>query len=174
MPGPVPADAAQAGVSLLELSWLLGVHHNTAWLVKQKLMQAMLERDAGRRLRGTVQLDDACLGGAHPGGKRGRGSENKVPLVAALQVGADGHPALLHLTVVPGFRRAALATWARAHLKPGTKVHSDGLACFGGVVEAGCAHEVHVTGGGRAGCETPALSWVNTVLGHVKRSLDAT
>jgi hypothetical protein len=33
-----------------------------------------------------VQLDDAYFGGEHSGGKVGRGSENKVPFVAAILV----------------------------------------------------------------------------------------
>ncbi len=42
--------------------------------MKHKLMQAMLERDAGRQLKGLVQLDDAYWGGRRRGYKRGRGT----------------------------------------------------------------------------------------------------
>ena len=44
--------------------------------MKQKLMRAMLERDAGNPpMSGRVELDDAYLGGVRSGGKRGRGAE---------------------------------------------------------------------------------------------------
>jgi hypothetical protein len=33
--------------------------YNTAWLIKHKLMQAMVERDGERTLQGIVQMDDA-------------------------------------------------------------------------------------------------------------------
>ena len=59
------------GISALELGRQLGVNDNTAWLLKHKLMQAMRERDRAYRLGGTVQVDDACLGGENPGGKAG-------------------------------------------------------------------------------------------------------
>jgi hypothetical protein len=37
-------------------------------------MQAMMERDATKRLTGRIEIDDAYLGGERNGGKRGRGS----------------------------------------------------------------------------------------------------
>jgi len=52
--------------------------------MQQKLMQTMVERDARYHLEGHVQIDDAYLGGELTGGKAGRGSENKVPFVAAV------------------------------------------------------------------------------------------
>ena len=36
---------------------------NTAWKLEHKLMQVMMERDAGKRLTGRVEIDDASLGG---------------------------------------------------------------------------------------------------------------
>jgi hypothetical protein len=39
-----------------------------------------------------VQLDDAYLGGERSGGKPGRGSENKVPFVAAVSMNDVGRP----------------------------------------------------------------------------------
>ncbi len=50
---------AKTGLSALALKRQLGVSYLTAWLVQQKLMQAMAERDARYRLDGRVQVDDA-------------------------------------------------------------------------------------------------------------------
>ena len=164
----------KSGISALELGRKLGVNDNTAWLLKHKLMQTMRERDQRYRLAGTVQLDDAYLGGEYPGGKRGRGSPNKTPLLAAVQVTAEGQPVVMKLSVVDGFRTAEVAQWAAQQVRPGTTVHTDGLACFKGLEAAGCEHKPHVTGGGKQGCETPGLVWANTILRNVKRSLDGT
>ncbi len=38
----------------------LGVNYRPAWLVHNKIMQAISEREEACVLRGTVQLDDAC------------------------------------------------------------------------------------------------------------------
>ena len=56
----------------LEQARKLGVDNNTGWRLKHKLMQAVRERDQGRRLAGTVQVDDAHLGGEHADGKGGQ------------------------------------------------------------------------------------------------------
>ena len=162
------------GISAMDLKRQLGVSYNSAWMLKHKLMQAMREREDSQPLRGIVELDDAYLGGETSGGKRGRGAARKTPFVAAAQVSADGRPERLRLNRVSGFRRRAVEVWARQQLQPGTVVRSDGLRCFRGVLAAGCEHQPRVTGGGKGSCETPGLSWVNTLLGNVKRAIDGT
>ena len=64
----------KTGLSALDLKRQLGVSYPTAWLIQQKLMQAMVERDAKYTQCGNVQADDAYLGGELAGGKAGRGS----------------------------------------------------------------------------------------------------
>ncbi len=59
---------AKTGLSALELKRQLGVSYPTAWLIQQKLMQAMVERDAQYKLGGDAQVDDAYLGGELLGG----------------------------------------------------------------------------------------------------------
>ena len=161
---------AKTGLSALALKRQLGVSYPTAWLIHHKLMQAMVEREAGYVLSGTVQVDDAYLGGELNDGTAGRGSENKVPFVAAVSLDEEGHPLRAKLSQLPGFTRKAIADWAGAALSPQSTVISDGLACFAGVTDAGCAHEPTVVGG-RKPKELPLFHWVNTVLGNVKTGL---
>lgn len=63
---------AKTGLSSLALKRQLGVSYPTAWLMQHKLMQAMATREQRYVLEGKVQVDDAYLGGEHPGGKAGR------------------------------------------------------------------------------------------------------
>jgi len=118
-------------------------------------------------LSGTVQVDDAYLGGERAGGKPGRGSENKVPFVAAVSLNDAGNPLYVKVTPVPGFTSDAISKWARANLAPGANVLSDGLACFAAVTEAGCTHRVEVVGL-RKPRDLLQFRWVNTVLGNLK------
>jgi hypothetical protein len=113
---------------------------------------------------------DAYLGGEHAGGKPGRGSENKVPFVAAVSLNWLGNPVYAKLTPVPGFTSSAISTWAQSNLAPGTHVLSDGLGCFAAVIDAGCTHRVEVVGQ-RKPRELPQFKWVNTVLGNLKTML---
>ena len=161
---------AKTGLSALALKRHMGVSYPTAWLINHKLMQAMTERDALYTLKGRVQVDDAYLGGERSGGKAGRGSENKVPFVAAVSLSDEGHPLHIKLSPVPGFTLKAIALWAGQNLAPGCTVFSDGLACFAAVTQAECAHQSIVVDG-RKPKDVPELQWINTVLGNLKTGL---
>ena len=156
----------KTGLSSLALMRHLGTSYRTAWLIHQKLMAAMARCDSEMPLHGTVQVDDAYLGGERPGAG-GRGSPNKVPIVAAVQTNEEGHPLRVKLSPVATFSRQAIAQWARENLLPGTDVRSDGLACFAGVIDADCAHS-YIVVGARKPRELPQFTWVNTVLANLK------
>ena len=165
---------AKTGLSALALKRQIGVSYNTAWSLKQKIMQAMKERDDSKPLSGIIQLDNVYWGGERQGGKRGRGSENKTPFVAAVALNQDHHPISMNLQMVKGFRSAEIARWAETHLVPGSLVHSDGLACFSAVLDTGCHHYSIVTGGGPQSVTREEFEWVNTMIGNVKRAINGT
>ncbi|MDP2829131.1 MAG: IS1595 family transposase, partial [Sulfuricellaceae bacterium] len=122
---------AKNNVAALELMRHLGVSYKTAWLMKLKLLQVMTEREASRVLQGRVEIDDAYLGGERPG-KRGRGSENKVSFVAAVQTTEDGKPVVACFARIP-FTKEAVEAWSKKALASSVQVVSDGLGCFRGV-----------------------------------------
>jgi hypothetical protein len=165
---------SKGGISSIELGRRLGVTQTTAWKIKHKLMQVMMERDATKRLTGRIEIDDAYLGGERNGGKRGRGSPGKTPIVAAVETTPEGKPIRLKLRRVTGFRRAAIATLARRNFDPASTVVSDGLRCFTGVSNAGCVHQPIITGYGRKAALNPAFKWVNTTLGNIKSAITGT
>src|SRR3954462_12047333 len=103
VPRHVPPDAEQAGISSVELGRRLGVKQFTAWKIKHKLAQAMMERDADKRFSGRVEIDDAYLGGERPGAKRGRGAPGKTPFVAAVETTPEGKPVRRKLRRVASF-----------------------------------------------------------------------
>jgi len=164
---------AKNSVSALELKRHLGVSYPTAWLLKHKLMQVMLDREQWRRLTGRIEIDDAYLGGEVQGGKAGRGSPNKVPFVAAVQTTESGQPVYICLSLRP-FTKESINAFAEQSLAAPATLVSDGLACFTAVRGKGIVHEVHVTGGGVASAKHPATQAVNTVLGNLKTSLVGT
>lgn len=161
---------AKTGISALALKREIGVSYPTAWLIHHKVMRAMAERDSVHQLGGTVQIDDAYLGGERSGGKVGRGSENKIPFVAAVSLDVHNHPRYLKLTPLAGFTGQAIKQWAQTHLQPGSCVSSDGLGCFAAVTEVGCMHMPTVVGRAKPR-ELPKFQWVNTILGNLKTSL---
>jgi hypothetical protein len=184
---------AKNGISSLELGRRLGVKQSNAWAMKQKIMQVMLAREAGKPLQGRVELDDAYLGGERSGGKRGRGAAGKTPFVAAVETierravdpsaeqrpsedgrGAERRPRRLKLLPIKGFRKREVERLARQHLASGATVVSDGLSCWTAVEAAGCAHAPMVTGSGKQAAKLAPFKWVNTTLGNIKAAIVGT
>jgi transposase-like protein len=164
---------AKNNVSALELKRHLGVSYPTAWLVKHKLMEVMFLREQGRQLTGRIEADDAYLGGQRPGGKPGRGSENKVAFVAAVQTTESGQPIFLCLSRRP-FTKESIDDFAAQSLAAPATLVTDGLGCFEAVRGSGILHEQHITGGGAASAKHPSFLAVNTALGNLKTALAGT
>jgi len=157
-------------ISALELKRQLGVAYSSAWRVKHKLMQVMTEREEKRVLGGPVVIDDAYLGGELRG-KAGRGSVNKVPFVAAVQLDEEERPQVVRFDRVDGFRKRLIADWAERFMEPGSHVVSDGLNCFPGVTEHGITHQREIVGKGRRSTDMPCFAWINIPLGNLKTAL---
>ncbi len=168
---------SKKGISSLELARRLGVTQTTAWKVQHKLAQVMLEREADKPVGGPdkrVEMDDAYLGGARRGGKRGRGASGKTPIVVAVETTTEGRPHRLKLRAVKGFRKTEIEKLSRRLLAPGTTVVSDGLGCFTAVTRSGCHHDPVVTGSGALAVQIVAFKWVNTTIGNIKNSIRGT
>ena len=162
---------SKTGVSAMELKRQLGVNYDTAWKMKQKLLQAMKEADDKVLIGGIVQLDDVYWGGESRGGKRGRGAAGKTPFVAAVALDRDGHPTKMKMTVIDGFRSEEIEAWAKRHVHKNSLIISDKLACFRAVMDAGCDHISMKTSGNLDLLDHPAFKWVNIMIGNVKNSL---
>lgn len=160
-------------IAALELMRLVGVSYKTAWLLKHKLLEVMFQREEPRRLSGRVELDDAYLGGEHEG-KPGRGSENKIPFVAAVQTNAKGHPIAARFDCVEAFSSEQIKSWSAHALDSKAAVVSDGLGCFKAVTATAESHARIITGTGRRAVKKPEFYWVNTLLGNLKTALSGT
>jgi len=131
-------------IAALELKRQLGVSYPSAWLMKHKLMEVMRLREHSRQLSGRVELDDAYLGGRRRGGKAGRGSENKVPFVTAVQTTESGEAQFVCLAQLP-FTKTALQPFVEQHLVRPLTVVSDGLSSFTIASRAGVHDRVVVS-----------------------------
>ena len=138
-------------------------------------MRAMAGREAAKpKLSGRVEMGDTYLGGARPGGKRGRGAAGKTPVIAAVETTAERRPRRLRLSVVKGFRKKEVERVAKRDLAAGSTVVSDGLSCWPAVEEAGRAHRPMATGAGKRAASWAPFKWVNTVLGNIKAAIVGT
>lgn len=165
---------AKNGISILELRRLLGVSYSTAWRLHHKLQQVMLEREENHKLHRRVEIDDAYLGGANPGGKAGRGSENKVPFVAAVETDDKGHPIYMVLSPVKAFTKQDIKMWADKHLGKTAQIVSDGYKCFNVLADLGLDHRPEVVGTDRKSTSLDCFKWVNTILANIKTAFMGT
>lgn len=161
-------------ISTLEFKRLIGVCYRTAWRIKHKLMEVMFEREQTTILSGRIEIDDAYLGGELPGGKVGRGSENKVPFIAAVQTNDQGHPLYAIFKTVKSFCKEEVELWAKRSLRPSSLVVSDGLQCFKAIEAAGCFHQREIVGKDRKSTSMDCFRWVNTILGNLKAASSGT
>jgi hypothetical protein len=74
---------SKKGISSTELSRKLDLRQKTCWKFKQKVMKAM-ESSGKYPLEGNVEVDEFFVGGQEEG-KRGRGREDKKPVVLAIE-----------------------------------------------------------------------------------------
>lgn len=159
-------------ISALSLKRHLGVSYRSAWRIKHKLMQAMAEREDRRQLGGVVVADDAVLGGRHPG-KPGRGSENKVPFLAAVALSEAGYPRQVRLDPIPDLKATSVRRWAERALDPDTHLVTDGLASLAAAAEI-VAHYGAIVVSPRKSSELDAFRWVNTVISNLKTAIRGT
>lgn len=127
------------GVSALGLQRLLGLgSYQTAWTILQKLRTAMV-RPGRDRLHGSVEVDEAYVGGIEHG-VRGRGTDTKFIVVIAIEVLPSkgfGRVRLQRLNDVSG---ASLIPFVSAAVDVGTEVRTDGWRGYYGLSEQGYNH----------------------------------
>jgi hypothetical protein len=160
-------------VSALELKRQLGVHYETAWAIKHKLMQAMLERESGTVLSGRIEVDDAYMGGARHGAKPGRGAPGKTPFVVAVQTDPERPASVLRMRmkVLRDVSRRSLQAWFVRGFVQGATVLTDGWSAYKFLEGDGFKHEPHVMPRGWRSARHPAFPWVNTILGNLKGNI---
>jgi hypothetical protein len=162
------------GISSIELGRRLGTTQTTAWKIKTKLAEVMRIANDATPLEGRIEMDDAYLGGARSGGKTGRGSPGKRPIVVAVQTSDGKKPTRLKVRRIARFKRKRIKSLAKKIIAAGSFVVTDGLACFKGVADAGCEHFPIIAGSGRNAVRHPSFRWANTVLANIKTAIVGT
>jgi transposase-like protein len=158
----------KSNISALSLKRHLGVCYRTAWRVKHKLLEAMAERESHRLLTGVVLADDAYLGGVRAG-KPGRGSENKVAFMAAVELNEQGHPQHVRFDPIADLKGSTLAKWAHTALH----LVTDGLASFA-AAGANVAQHGAIIVSPRQSSDLAVFEWVNTFIANLKTPIRGT
>jgi hypothetical protein len=136
------------------------------------LLEAVAERESRRLSTGVVMADDAYLGGAHAG-KPGRGSENKAPFPAAVELDDEGYPLHVRFDPIDDLKVSTMASWTRPTLHKGVHLVTDGLASFSGAGAVVADHGAIIVSP-RQSSDLDVFEWVNTHIANLKTAIHGT
>ncbi|WP_407345371.1 IS1595 family transposase [Pengzhenrongella phosphoraccumulans] len=134
--------ASKNGISAATLQQILGFRsYETAWAWLHKLRRVMVrpERDL---LSGTVELDEAMIGGRSKG-RPGAGS-TKVPVMIAVEVTDGRKIGRIRLGLATAKNSDQLVDFAHKVIAPGSTIRSDGAPALRKLADEGFTHEFHV------------------------------
>lgn len=129
----------KSGVSALGLQRVLGLgSYQTAWTWLHKLRRAMV-RPGRDRLHGSVEVDEAYVGGVEEG-VAGRQTYDKSLVVIAVEVLSPKGFGRVRLRQVPDASSSNLVGFVRDVVEPGSTVRTDGLAAYRDLAKDGYNH----------------------------------
>ena len=161
--------ADKGGLSAERLRKMIGVCWRTAQRMLDKLRAAMADRDAEYVLKELVEVDDCLIGGKSTGGKRGRGSESKRPVLLAVGSTGQGDATFMKALAVDHVNYAAVAAFGGG-IDQDAEVHSD---AFQGLSVLATSHQLEA----RATPSAKVDEWlplVHRVIANLKRVLIGT
>lgn len=128
----------KTGLSGLGLQRLLGLgSYRTAWMMLHKLRSAMV-RPGRDRLTGTIEIDEAYVGGLEEG-VRGRQTEKKSVIVVAAQEDGSGI-GRVRMSHVDDASAASLHGFVNTSVEPGSTIHTDDWTGYQGLEAKGYRH----------------------------------
>jgi transposase-like protein/transcription elongation factor Elf1 len=159
----------KTGISALGLQRELGLHsYKTAWSWLHKLRRAMV-RPGRDRLTGQVEVDEAYIGGVHPG-RGGRQTETKALVAVAVQVEARRRLGRIRLRRLLDASGPSLTGFVQDAIEPGSLVHTDGWIGYEPLRRHGYRHRITYLQG-QAKSPSQLLPHVHQVVSLLKRWL---
>ena len=137
------------GASATGLQQVLGLKsYETAWTWLHKIRTAMVNPNRAK-LIGVVEIDETYIGSEESGGKRGRGTENKILVVIAVELvakekGKKGKNPMgrARMQVIPDASQKSLHGFIKDNVEFGSTVITDGWSGYSSLDKIGYAHTV--------------------------------
>jgi transposase-like protein len=157
------------GTSALAVQRLLGLgSYKTAWALLHKLRRAMV-RPGRDRLSGQVEVDETFVGGEETG-REGRGALTKALVVIAAEENGRGI-GRIRMARIPNAAKRFLHGFIQEAVAPGSRVHTDGWASYGGLDAHGYGHRVTALKGQPPDAAIVAMPRVHRIASLLKRWL---
>jgi len=158
----------KSGASALGVQRVLGFgSYETAWSWLHKLRRAMV-RPGRDRLQGTVEVDEAFVGGVSSGS--GRDGVGKALVGIAAEEDGTGI-GRIRLARMPDASSSSLHGFVQQAIAPGSTVHTDGWAPYQGLEKLGYVHTITRLKGQPKEAAVESLPRVHRVASLLKRWL---
>lgn len=130
---------AKNGLSAKTLQRTLGTSYRTAWKMLHQYRIAMV-RSEREQLSGIVEIDESLVGGVDHGGKRGRGSDKAIVVIAVeiKEPKGFGRVRMRHLPDASGDK---LVPFVCDVVTPGATVQTDGWGGYNNLRQNGYVHQ---------------------------------
>jgi transposase-like protein len=157
------------GASAKGLQRVLGLRsYKTAWTWLHKIRKAMIFPNR-TKLSGIVEVDETYIGSEENDGKRGRGTENKVLVVLAVELVDKGGLGRIRMNIIPDASGESLKTFIIDNVEKGCGVITDGWSGYSFLEKEGYVHTVAAQK--KAIDPDKTLPHVHTVFSLLKRWL---
>jgi transposase-like protein/Zn ribbon nucleic-acid-binding protein len=157
------------GASAMTVQQVLGLgSYRTAWAWLHKLRHAMVRPDRDL-LEGTVEVDEAWVGGVEPG-VFGRQSTTKAQVVIAVEE-RGRRMGRVRMKRVDDASAGSLEGFVKSVVTPGSVIHTDGYSGYMNLGMAGYQHRPRILAGRGRTAATEELPRVHLVVSLLKRWL---
>ena len=129
--------STRCGISAKQLEREIGVTYKTAWRM-MNLIRNELMFDEGTPLGGTVEMDEAYIGGKRrgsPRGRPGRGS-HKIPVFGMVERGGQ-----IAAYTMPNLTGAQMLSHVEKRVLPQSMIYTDEYSAYSGLAARGYGHE---------------------------------
>lgn len=118
------------GISSIQLERQLGIRHETAFNILHKLRAAMVNPDR-TKIKGMVEVDETYIGGPTTGGKRGRGTEKAIVVVAVERI--KNHAGRVRLRHIEDVSSSSLIGFVKDNVEKESTVVTDEFPSYKGL-----------------------------------------
>jgi transposase-like protein len=135
-------SSAKNGMSAKTLERTIGTSYQVAWMMLQRFRVAMVNIDRNQ-LSGDVEVDETFVGGEEHGGKRGRGT-NKSIVVIAVEIRQPKGFGRVWMRHIPDASGESLLPFVHEVVAPGSVVRTDGWSGYNGLTDYGYTRDILV------------------------------
>ena len=155
------------GMSAKELQRHLGVTYKTAWRIFTQIRKLM--NDKGGKMSGIVEADETYIGGKGKNNLRGRGAENKTPVVGIVE-----RKGRVKAVKTDNVKSSTVMPLLRDNVVVGTKLMTDEYGIYNKASKAGYKHEKIMHGAKEYVRGNVHTNTIEGFWSQVKRSIDGT